>query len=138
MSTQQALAFFRRHQPFPRDLEFTEELIAEFDAARQTLAESRVVESIPLLLNCFGEGDGLGRYQLMEDLLRKFDMVEVLPHLIRALESEDRNVQYWCAQLAENFPSIALIEPLEKLVAQGNEDISTAASTALEQIIGRR
>jgi hypothetical protein len=134
MNTDDALQFLRAHQPMPSDAQLSEEDVEQYDAVRRHFLAHPSPECVPLLLNSFGEGDGLGVYPLVEDVLRKLPKNAVVPHLRAALGSVHRSVRYWCAQIAAVCPDSFLIQPLTLLLDDSDPDIRCAAITALVQI----
>lgn len=136
MNGEEALEFLKRNQPLPADTVLTEETIKTYDQVRKWFMENPEPGCIPLFLNSFGEGDGFGVYQLVEDVLKQFETVEVVAHLKVALRSRHRSVQYWCAQISANFPSAELVDSLEPLLRHDDYDLKYAAVTSLEQIGG--
>ena len=136
MTREEALNFLKIHQPMPDDRHLDKNLIDQYDEARKCFLYAPAVECIPLFLNSFGIGNGLGVYQLIDDVLKKYNRDEVVPHLRTSLNSKHEGVRYWSAQIASNFPSAELIKPLKNLLRDNNRDIRYATITALEQIGG--
>ena len=134
MDTEAALAFLEAHQPMPDDSDLDENLINEYDDVRRHFLEHPDERCIRLFLNSFGWIDGLGVYQLVEDVLAQFPPERVVPHLAAALQSSHQSVRYWSAQIAANFPDEELIGPLRQLLESGDFDTRYAAVTALGQI----
>jgi len=64
----------------------------------------------------------------------QFSKEEVLPHLVKSLQSDHRGVRYWTAQIASSSPDKQLIEPLYSMVNEKEADIRWAAYIALEAI----
>jgi hypothetical protein len=134
MDTAAALAFLEEHQPMPADEEMPPKLMAEYEEVRKFLKEHPVKEAIPLLLGSFGAGWGFGVYQLVDEALVQFPNEDVLPSLIKSLESPSVWTRFWAAHMAANFPSPRLIEPLSKLLGDDAEDVRWAAVNSLESI----
>jgi len=135
MNRQEAIRFLKAHQPLPSDEDMPEAVIREFDEIRKFFLQNPDEESIPLLLNSFGDGSGYGVYQLVEDVLLKHKKDVVLPHLLVALTSKHRGVRDWCAEIAVNFPHPDLIAPLATLLEQLDDiDSRFSAVSALEEI----
>lgn len=133
MLTTEALEFLSRHQPMPDEENLDEATINQYDEARKLFLAEPDERCIPLFLNSFGTGSGLGVYQLVEDVLVQFDNEQVLPHLLAALESPIESVRYWNAQVAASFPSPQLIGPLSNLL-DDDYDTQAVAITALGEI----
>lgn len=134
MTTEQGLAFLQAHQPMPDDRDLSEALIREYDAVRQFFMDHPDPRCIPLFLTSFGAGDGLGVYQLVEDVMRPFSRETVVPHLQRGLAHSQRSIRYWNAEIAAHFPSLDLLELLGTLLTEDDEDLQAAAAIALGQI----
>ena len=134
MTVDEGLAFLKTHQPMPDDTELSEELIRAYDDVRRLFITHPDARCIPLFLTSFGEGDGFGVYQLVEDVLRHFSLDTVVPHLKKGLTHGRRSIRYWNADIAANFPTAELIEPLAQLLTEDDEDIRSAAAIALGQI----
>lgn len=134
MTRNEALDFLKQHQPMPGDSAAEGELIEKYDQARKFFLAQPDEECIPLFLNSFGDYDGLGVYQMVEDVIVQYDKEAVLPHILTAMKSRSDYIKYWCAQISSNFPDEALFTPLTELLQSGNEDIMTAAATSLAQL----
>lgn len=137
MTTEEALDFLRRHQPMPDDEMLSEEIINEYDQVRKHFLDISDERCIPLFLNSFGEGDGFGVYQLVEDVFRKYPPSKVVAHLETALADPKRSVRYWAAEIAANFPDEQLVPSLQALLDEDNEDLVAASVIALGQIESR-
>jgi hypothetical protein len=133
MTRETALNFLEAHQPLPSNAELTQSVIDEFDEVRKFFAANPDQSSVRLLLNVFGDGDGLGVYQLVEDALLQQDRAAVVAELPKALQSRHQSVRYWCAQIASSFPDQSVVAPLIALLCEGDFDTKYAALTALEQ-----
>jgi len=135
MNKRDAICFLKAHQPLPPDEDLPEAVIRQYNEVREFFLQNPDEESIPLLLNSFGDGIGHGVYQLVDEVFRKYRKEVVLPHLLPALESEHRGVRWWCAQIAVDFPHPDLMAPLANLLEQLDDfDMRFAAVSALEEI----
>lgn len=134
MDKKYGLNFLKANQPMPNDNLLNSHLINTYDQIRKFFLENPDEECISLFLNSFGEYNGMGVYQLIEDVILKYDHEIVVPYLQEALKSEFNGVKYWCAQICENFPDDRLINPLMSLMQDSNPDIQISAITALSQI----
>lgn len=132
MNNDEALHFLADNQPLPPDA-LLGERIQMFDEIRTFFKENYDPRCIPFLLNAFGEGDGFGVYQLVEDTVMRYPVDLVLPELQRALNSPHRGIRYWNAQIAALFPNAELVEHLEPLLKE-DFDMRYAAVTALSHI----
>ncbi|WP_433959675.1 HEAT repeat domain-containing protein [Cytobacillus horneckiae] len=79
----------------------------------------------------FGDGSGFGVYQHIEDVLLKYSSEQIVPDLIKGLNSKKYCIRYWSSQLASSFPDTKLIESLSKLLTDKEPDIRYAAIAAL-------
>ncbi|OOM06329.1 HEAT repeat domain-containing protein [Clostridium saccharobutylicum] len=134
MNKEFAVNFLKKYQPMPSDNILSEELINQYDLVRKYFLNNPDEECIPLLLNSFGEYDGMGVYQLLEDVLLKFKHDKVVVHLKQSLKNKYNGVRYWSAQIASSFPDEVLINPLEELLYSPQQDIRLAAISALSSI----
>lgn len=134
MTREEAIAFLQEHQPLPPDECLDQATIDQYDLVRKHFLDHPDEACIPLFLNSFGEGDGLGVYPVIGQVLRLFAPSEVVPHLVRGLVGGQRSVQLWNAEYAADFPDSRLVEPLEQLLANGDYDVKYASIVALEQI----
>ncbi|SKB09760.1 hypothetical protein SAMN02745166_05182 [Prosthecobacter debontii] len=132
MTIDDALQFLRNHQPLPPTEGMSDELLQRFEEVRKFLIANPDERCVSLLLNCFGEGDAYGVYQLVEDAILAFPDEVVIPALADSLRNPAGSVRYWSAQIAANYPSQELAEPLIELFNRGNLDERVAAVTALE------
>ena len=134
MTREEALRFLRMRQPMPDDHDLSDAEISLYDDARKFFLKNPTEEAVSLFLNSFGNGNGRGVYQLVEDVITLHPPAVVVPSLVTALSSPVKSVQYWSAQISANFPHPDLIPPLEELLSKGDYDMKYAAITALEQI----
>lgn len=134
MDKEKALSFLKENQPMPNDKNLNESLISMYDEVRRYFLANPDEKCLPLFLNSFGEYDGMGVYQLVEDVIFKFNHDKVVNCLLEALKSKYNGVKYWCAQICAQFPDEKLIDPLEELLKDSNQDIRMSAITSLSQI----
>jgi HEAT repeat protein len=134
MTAEEALKFLEAHQTMPDDKELSQELIDQYELIRKYFLKQPDDRCISLFLNSFGEGDGFGVYQRVEDVIRLFPPWKVVPDLIKSLASSRRSVRYWSAEIASIFPDKALVDPLGRLLDEADEDMRAAAAIALGQI----
>ncbi len=134
MDKEKALSFLKENQPMPNDRNLDENLISMYDEVRKYFLDNPDEECLPLFLNSFGEYDGMGVYQLVEDVILKFQHDDVVKNLLEALKSKYSGVKYWCVQICESFPDEKLIDPLRGLLSDPNQDIKIAVITSLVQI----
>ncbi|MEN9284179.1 MAG: hypothetical protein RLZZ179_1672 [Verrucomicrobiota bacterium] len=134
MTTDEALSFLRTHQPLPPTSEVSDALLRRFDEVRRLFAETPDERCVTLLLNAFGQGDGHGVYQLVEDTILAHDRDTVIAALRQSLLNRAGSVRYWSAQIAANYHAPELVTPLVQILTEGDPDERMAAVTALEGI----
>lgn len=130
----EAFSFLEEHQPMPKDDELKESEIDKYEEVRKYFLDNPDEKCIPLFLNSFGGKDGLGVYQVVEDVILMYDSEIVLPHILKALDSTYEGVKYWAIQISSNFPSECLFNPLVSLLKLKDEDIKLATITAIAQL----
>ncbi len=133
MDTTNAIRFLEMHQPLPPDTQLSEQTIKTFDEVRRHFTMNPEPKSVALMLNAFGEGDGFGVYQLVEDMLLRQDRDLVISSLEAALQSQHYGVRYWCANISAVFPSEKLVAPLLRLLNETDHDMKIVALIAIEQ-----
>ncbi len=69
MNKVEALSFLKAHQPLPDDDLLKEEEIQKYNEVREYFINNPDEDCIPLFLNLFGGKDGLGVYELVEDVI---------------------------------------------------------------------
>ena len=111
--------------------EGAEDVLRTFNEVRLFFLNHPDVRCVPLLLNSFGEGDGHGIYQLVEDTIAIYPEEIVVPALIKSLSSPYQSVRAWNAEIAANYTGLELVEPLQQLLVHGSTDESHAAANAL-------
>lgn len=136
ISKKEALAFLALNQPMPNDYDITQELIDKYDDVRLYFCANPAEEAIPLFLQSFGEGNGLGVYQLIEDFLFKCDKNVVTKNIARILENPltIKSVRCWCTSLAMDFPDNTLIKGLNISLQSDDEDTREMAMLSLRMI----
>ena len=133
MNTEDALRFLELHQPMPSDEKIDKELIEKYDDIRNYFLKNKDFRCVSLFLNSFGFINGLGVYQLVEDVIIMYEEKDVVPLLVKSLNSDYYSVRYWSTQIASNFSSKKLIETLSMLLDENNYDIKFASLAAIER-----
>lgn len=131
MTTNEALQFLREHQPLPPTRVIEDAVIQEFDRVVKHFGTHLDARCVPLILNAFGEGDGHGVYQVVEDTILRYPDNVVVPSLLEGLRSPIRSVRTWNAEIAANYPNPELASPLIQLLWRGDVDERSAAVIAL-------
>jgi hypothetical protein len=87
-------------------------------------------------MQSYGDGDGWGVYQLVEDVFYEYDIDDVVISISNILENPltAKGVRYWVTQLAASFPDKRLINGLNISLASDDGDIHEAAVIALDII----
>lgn len=129
---QEALDFLKEHQPMPSDDKLQEKEIKKYEEVRRYFLENPDEQCVPLFFNSFGGKDGLGVYQMVEEVILMYDSEAVLPYLLKTFDSEYESVKYWGIQISSNYPSECLFNPLVNLLE--SEYIEEFAKEALLDI----
>ncbi len=137
MTDEEAIDFLKRFQPLPDDSTLSEETIRRFDEVRIHFIEKPSESAVPLLLNAFGNGNGFGVYQLVEDAIVGVHTSAVVPHIVDALASPHSSVRYWTAQISANYYDDRLISPLLVLLRDESEDTRMTAIASIEKYASR-
>ena len=130
----EAISFLKQHQPMPDDKELGKNDIEKYEEIRKFFIDNPDEECIPLFLNSFGDKDGFGVYQMVEDVMSMYEAEKVLPHILKALQNEHNGIKYWNVQIAANSPDQRLFMPLSKLVLDEDVDIKMASISSLAQL----
>jgi hypothetical protein len=134
LTVEQALQFLRDHQPMPSGEASPDELFVRYDEVRRLFTKTRDTRCLPLFLGSFGDGDGHGNYQLVEDVFRQFTADEVILYLSTALAAGSSVTRYWAAQIACSFPSEKLIACLVQCLQDQDPSVRYMTIVCLEQI----
>lgn len=136
MTKNEAIQFLSNHQPMPSDDLITQELIDKYDEVRRFFIQQPDDEAVMLFLRSYGEWDGWGVYQLVEDFFYACDAEKVKTALKEVLEDEkvSEGVRYWNTQLAAVFSDEKLRAGVNISMKSKNENIRDAALVALDMI----
>ncbi|PWW11689.1 hypothetical protein [Mangrovibacter plantisponsor] len=136
MNRNEALSFLRNHQPMPDDCDLTQELIDKYDEVRKFFIANPDKEVISLFLTSYGNGDGWGVYQLVEDVFYKCHFDDVVLEIKKILENPSiaDSVRYWVTQVSAAFSDSKLKKGLEISLNSENEDIRDAAQLSLDMM----
>lgn len=134
MTVDEALSFLSDHQPMPSDEQLTQNLIDKYDEVRKFFISRPDNRAIKLFLLSYGEGDGWGVYQLVEDFFYRCNDNDVKHELKEVLENKTipNSVRYWSTQMAAAFSDEKLRKGLEVSLQSENSDIKYAAEMALD------
>ncbi len=132
MNTAYAIEFLRNNQPLPNDDIIDENTLEIYNTILHFFQYNIHNECVPLILNSFGGWNGYGVYQMVEETIRKYSKEIVMPHLLKALKSENVYTQYWCCQIAEFFFDEQLIIPLTNLINTAHEEVQQVAAITLD------
>jgi hypothetical protein len=139
MTTAEALAFLQLYQPLPSDevLGQNTAIIDTYWAVIKHFTNHPDERCVPLLLNSFGKGDGLGVYQMVDDALLPLDpqivMKALLHNLARSVELT-QPVLYWNPNLCLAFANVEMQEYLAPLLFHTDIDVRMATIIALSGI----
>lgn len=134
MNTDEAIEFLSKNQPMADDKDLDQETISTYNLVRTYFLTNYDERCVRLFLNSFGQGSGFGIYQLVEDVIEKYDKKIVVPQLIEALKSKHKSVKYWSGQIAASFPDKRLLEPLKSLLNSDDFELMSASAMALAMI----
>lgn len=136
MNRNEALSFLRDHQPMPDDDDLTQEVIDKYDEVRKFFTANPDKEVISLFLNSYGNGDGWGVYQLVEDVFYKCHRDDVVVEIKELLENPSiaDSVRYWVTQVSAAFSDVKLKKGLAISLKSKNEDIRDAAQLSIDMI----
>nr|WP_202115348.1 hypothetical protein [Gilliamella sp. Pas-s25] len=136
MTKDDALHFLSRHQPMPSDKELTQDIIDKYDDVRKFFIKNPDKRAIELFLRSFGEGDGWGVYQLVEDFFYQCDDIDVKKEIKKVLEDTTipDNIRYWATQIATAFSDEILRDGLQISLLSKNIDIRDVAKIAINQL----
>jgi hypothetical protein len=131
VNEREATAFLEAHQPMPLDSQLTEALATSFDLAVRALAGSTDPRAPSLILNSFGDGDGFGTYQLVDDVLRSLPRDRVIEALRESLRSPHTSVRSWSMDMALDYVDDSLVAPALELLTSGSVDERIPAASFL-------
>ena len=136
MNRNEALSFLCDHQPMPDDDDLTQEVIDKYDEVRKFFTANPDKEVISLFLNSYGNGDGWGVYQLVEDVFYKCHRDDVVVEIKEILENPSiaDSVRYWVTQVSAAFSDVKLKKGLAISLKSTNEDIRDAAQLSIDMI----
>lgn len=117
----------------PSDNDLTQELIDHYNKVRRFFIDHPNREAIGLFLRSYGEGDGWGVYQLVENFFLQCKGSEVKLEIKKVLEdiTIPDSVRYWVTQVAAAFIDEILRGGLEISQRSKNTDIKDAAEMAI-------
>ncbi|AFI90491.1 hypothetical protein F6Q07_21435 [Pectobacterium parmentieri] len=133
MNTEEALDFLSQNQPMPSDALLSKEKIDRYDEIRQYFINNPDVRAISLFLRSYGEGDGWGVYQLVEDFFYQCDPDDVKKEIKIILEDKNipDSVRYWVTQVSAAFSDKMFRAGLDISLGSENPDIKEAAEIAI-------
>jgi hypothetical protein len=134
MTVEEALAFLSQHQPMPSDRDAPDGLFDRYNQVRRYFQEHPDVRCLSLFLGSFGNGNGRGNYQLVEDVFRRFGAADAIPRLNEALTFGTSAARYWAAQIACIYRSTDLVDGLAVCLRDRDPAVRYMAVVCLEQI----
>jgi HEAT repeats len=134
MTTDEAIAFLQQHQPMPPDDDWSQELADEFLSVCKYLSKHPDLRTVPLMLNCFGNGDGLGLYSEVEVALDRFPVDVVVQHLRKALESSQVSVRRRCLEILPEYADRSLLPQIVRSLRSSDLEEQAWAANALGAI----
>ena len=116
------------------DVDLTRSAVEELDSVRRYLLQNPDPEALDLLMGVFGDGNGHGVYQLVEDVIAAYDRNRVIPLLGKKIETGCRSVRYWCTQIALGYPDERVIDALRRNLDPNDYDLRFFTIAALDGI----
>lgn len=101
----------------PADAALDQPTIDGFERVRLHFVAHPDPACIPLFLGAFGDGMGLGVYQLCDDVLCHFSREQLAPHFDAALRSARPATRWWASHWAMQFPHPSLLPAVAQLIA---------------------
>ncbi|HWO97232.1 MAG TPA: HEAT repeat domain-containing protein [Bacillus sp. (in: firmicutes)] len=134
MNKDQALSILKKYSPMPDEEDITEEMIDEYASAIEYFEENPDPICIEPIMMTFSLDDCFGVYDHAVDVLRNFSNNQVVPYLLKAIQSEDEGRRYWGTEMAKFFPDERLINSLSRCIDDSNEEIRAYSVYALNCI----
>jgi hypothetical protein len=135
MTTTEALAFLRAHQPMPGDWEISDAEGEAFAAILRHFEQHPDERCLPLLVGSVSALTGLGMYQHIRFVLNCFAADVVGPYILRALLSPEPGVRRWGVDWALDRPWPELLPHLRRIAASvEDEDAHELARAAIDAI----
>jgi hypothetical protein len=141
MDTETALQFLRDHQPLADDFSESGEELSEADSImiNEVLIyfhENYDERCVPLILNCFGNGDGYGVYLYALRAISIYPANVVIPALAKSLTNKSGGVRWWSSQIAATYGQTdsCLIAPLLSYLQEDGNDERMYCVYALEPL----
>lgn len=131
MTRDQALEFLREHQPLPDDAALDEATAETYDEVRKYFEANPDPACVDLFIGSFGDGLGLGIYQLIEDTLDQHPKDVVVQAIEKGLRSPFPGVRYWSANLVTSFPDERFLDRLRVNLKSENPDTRSSSFWAL-------
>lgn len=133
LTVDDAIRFLAANQPLPADLDLSDDQLAAIDAVTKIAQQTLDPRLVPLLINAFGEGDGLGNYVVWRGVLARCSPDVVVPPLTTALGSPFRSVREWAADLSLEFSHRAVAcELLARLRVESDYEVLRFIASAIE------
>ncbi|MFP1764037.1 hypothetical protein [Lonsdalea quercina] len=136
MNTEEALDFLSQNQPMPSDALLSQDKIDRYDEVRRYFVDKPDARAISLFLRSYGEGDGWGVYQLVEDFFYQCNPDDVKKEIKIILEDKNTpdSVRYWVTQVSAAFSDEMFRAGLEISLGSDNPDIKEAAEITISRL----
>lgn len=134
MNRQQALAFFRKHQPLPiaTDASLEDQFCAAITFFQQHPGGS--VEEVALLLNCWSECGIDGLEGALISALMNYPPEWIAPEVAFGLRSSQSMRRMWFGEVARHFPHHQYVHPLLEILRASENMERFIAACALEPL----
>src|SRR5689334_18467131 len=98
-TVQDLIEQLKQISPMPDDKDLIDEILIRYRTLVEELGKTSDPIIIDPLLYSVGFLDGEGLYDAVVYYLEKFEIAEVLPHLIEATKYGQRGTRYWSARM---------------------------------------
>jgi HEAT repeat protein len=117
--------------PMPDDDDLTDEILLRYYTLIEELGKTGDPVIIDPLLYSIGFLDGEGTYDAVVYFLEKFELAEVLPHLIEATQRGQRGTRYWSARMLGRIGTLEVVSTLIAMLDDPEEEVRVEAIRAL-------
>jgi hypothetical protein len=132
MTSDEAIAFLKAHQPMPSDYAISEEDGSRFAAILKHFESHPDARCVPLLIRSVSPDTGLGMYEHIKFVFFQHTKEDVVPHLRHALKTGSDAQKARCCWWATDIAAWELRAEIEGFVTSNDEDLRDAAEAFLE------
>lgn len=128
---QNLLEQLKQISPMPDDKDMTDEILEKYFTLVEELGKTGDPVIIDPLLYSVGFLDGEGTHDAVVYYLEKFEIAELLPHLIEATKYGQRGTRYWAARILGRIGTPEIIPSILTLLNDPEEEVRAEAVSAL-------